>query len=565
MTEATPNKELRVVIVGGVAGGATAAARLMRLNNKTHVTVLERGPDVSFANCGLPYYIGREIKDRSELLLHTPQSLQKAIGVTAVRTRIEAIKIDRKKKMVVAKNLTTGKEETLPYDKLVLSPGASPFVPPVEGVNDPRIMTLRNMGDMDKMDAIVQNPKCKRITVIGAGFIGLEMVEQLHNLHKEVTLVEMADAVLPQADEEMAVFLHEYLTRNGVDLIVGDGLKKFMPNRTSIEIVLRSKRSIEADAVVLCIGVRPDTELAKLSGIKVNQRGLMITNDYMQTNDPDVYAVGDAVETRCGVFENQRAWVALGNVANMQARVAADHLLLGKALPYRGSLGTSIVRAFDGVLALTGWTEKRLLKARIPYHTTTINSGHHAGYYPGTETLTVKITYDPQTGRLFGAQAAGKSGVDKRVDMLAMAILGGMTIDDISQMQTSYSPPFGSAKDPVNLVGLAARNQRDKLAMPVYDLDANDRIVIDVRDEDTIKKKPLPCDSIKIYFADIAENLHKLDKSKKYVVICRWGRTAYFAERNLLQSGFDATTCVGGWRVQSMRNKLKEQKAKSKL
>lgn len=561
----------RIAIVGGVAGGATAAARLMRINKAAAVTVFERGPDVSFANCGLPYYIGREIQDRSKLLIHTPASLKKAIGVSRVFTGVEVTSIDSAKRVVSTRCLQSNAVETVPYDKLLLSPGASPFVPPVSGVDHPKVYTLRNLQDMDRIDACMRQESCKRVVVIGAGFIGIEMAEQLKRIGKNVTLIERAPAVLPQADMEIATFLHGPLRSHGVTLTVGDGLAAIddVDSGKALRVRMESGNTVEADAAILCIGVRPDTTIAKAAGLKLNARGLIIVNDFMQTSDPNIYAVGDAVETSDAVFRERRAWVALGNVANTQARIAADHMLgLANIVPYKGSLGTSIVRAFDTTLALTGWTEARLAAAKIPYGSAVINADHHAGYYPGGETMSVKVTFDMPTGRLYGAQAVGGAGVDKRVDVLAMAILAGQTIDDLSQMQTTYSPPFGSAKDPVAVVGLAARNMRDQLSTRADGIDTDDgRVVIDVRPDDVRKADPLPVKpGVECYFADITSSglLQKLDKTKKYKTVCNWGRTAYFAQRNFMQSGFDCTTVAGGWRVEKMRREAKAVKVPPK-
>jgi NADPH-dependent 2,4-dienoyl-CoA reductase/sulfur reductase-like enzyme len=398
----------KVVIIGGVAGGATAAARIMRLDNSSEVTVIERSPDVSFANCGLPYYIGNEIKDRHKLALQTPESLSVSLGIK-VLTNTSAVKIDRKNKLVsiVDKNGTSA----LPYDKLVFSPGASPLRPAnIEGIDNSKILTLRNLQDMDFINAVVKAPGCKSVAVIGAGFIGLEMVEQLHRIGKTVHLVEKSQAVLPQADEDMAEFLQSTVIENGVHVHVNDGLQRFEDLGDKVAVHLSSGAKIEADVVILSIGVKPESHLAKDSGLALNARGYVITNEYMQTSDPEIYAVGDVVETTDLVFPEKRATVALGNIANMQARIAADHLTTGKSIAYSGSLGTSIVRAFDMVLALTGWNEKRLNADKIPYEKVVVTDYHHASYYPGAVPLTLKVLFDKATGRIYGAQAVGLQG-----------------------------------------------------------------------------------------------------------------------------------------------------------
>ena len=533
----------RIVIIGGVAGGATCAARLRRLNKANDVTMIERSPDVSFAACGLPYYIGREIKERGKLSLQNPKSLLKAFGI---KTRVEttATAIDVAKKHVIVKG-KSGPEEAIPYDKCLLSPGAKPIRPPVEGINDPRIFTLRNLQDMDSLDAALQKPECRRVVVIGAGFIGLEVVEQLAHIGKQVSLVERTPAVLPQADEEMAEFLHVPLLKSGVKLFLGDGLKCFRPTAECITAVLDSGKTIDADLVVLSIGVRAESELAKAAGVKLTGRGLIPVDEFMQTSVPDLYAVGDAVETSDLVFPDQRAWVALGNVANMQARIAADHMSLGKSIPYKGSLGTSIVRAFDTVLAVTGWTEKRLKAANIPYSKTIITGDSHASYYPGGKPVTMKLTYCPTTGRIFGAQAVGKDGVDKRVDVVATAIQGHLTIDDLSQTQLTYSPPFGAARDVCNTAGLCARNSRDGLVTPVWDLHAPGYTVLDVRLANLRQENPLE-GTMNVPWNEIRQNLATLDKGARYMAVCAWGKTAYFASRTLKQEGYNVDTLIAG-------------------
>ena len=539
----------KVVIVGGVAGGATAAARIKRLDQSTHVTMFERSPDISFANCGLPYYLGREIVDRSRLALQTPETFSKAVGVD-VRPETTVTAIDTAKKVVLYKAAGSAEEKSLAYDKLVYSPGASPIRPTnMEGINDHRILTLRNLQDMDKLDHILQQPGTKRVAVIGAGFIGLEVAEQLARLKKSVALVELAPAVLPQADVIMSEFLHQTLASNGVKLHLGDGVKAFVPSGQSLCVQLSSGAKIEADAVVLCIGVRPESQLAKDAGIALGDGCRVKVNGFMQTSNPDIYSVGDVVETSDLVFPDRRAWAALGNVANMQARIAADHLTKGTSIPYKGSLGTAIVRVFDQVLAVTGWTEKRLKAQCIPYATTIITADNHAGYYPGATPITMVITYDPVTGRLFGGQAIGYEGVDKRIDVIATAIQGGLTIDDLSQTQLSYSPPFGSARDVVNVAALAARNRRDGLVKVTNTLDPEQgKVLLDVRPREVTALTPIP-NAINIPYAELAGSVSQLDTTKVYKTVCAMGKTSYFASRVLTQKGFEVESLNGGLKV----------------
>lgn len=556
----------RVVIIGGVAGGATAAARLKRLSKAVDVTLVERGPDVSFANCGLPYYIGREIQDRSRLLLQTPEGLSTALGVE-VLTKTTATTVDTKKKIVTTIDATSGAaSRTLEYDTLILSPGASPLRPAaIPGIGDARIATLRNMQDMDKIDAAVRQPNVKKITVIGAGFIGLEVVEQLHRIGgKEVTLVEKFPAVLPQVDTEIAEFLHGPMAEAGVRLMLDHQVMSFAPNsRGALDVRVASKcgteTALDSDYVVLAIGVRPDSSLAKDAGIKCAGTGHIVVDEFMRTSASDVYAVGDAVETQDLVFPEKRAAVALGNIANMQARIAADHICLSgspqskAAIPYRGSLGTSIVRVFDHVVAVTGWNAKRLEAAGIPFQTATVTADNHAGYYPGALPITLKVFFDPNTGRIFGGQGYGIDGVDKRVDVIATAITGGLTVDDLSLTQLCYSPPFGSARDVANLAGLAARNIRSGFVKTLNGgmtpANTQGKTVVDVRPAEAAALHPIP-GAVNIPSAELPSKFPTMDKSKSYVTVCALGKTSYFAARKFALAGFSNTESLsGGLRV----------------
>jgi len=531
---------LRVLIVGGVAGGATVAARISRLSRLAKVTLVERSPDVSFANCGLPYFLGQEIKDRNLLSLHSASSLEQALGIS-VLTHTEATKIDLDNKSVTTKN--SSGTNLLLWDKLILSPGANPFIPKVPGIGDHRIFTLRNLQDMDKIHAELQKPSCKRVVVIGAGFIGLEMAEQLVGIGKEVALVEKGPTILPQVDEEIALMAHPLFPLSGVHLCTNDGLLEFHPSPTSLGVKLESGKILDADLVVLAIGVRPDNALISNSAIKTTERGYVPVNSFMQTSHPDVYAVGDVIETADFVFPNLRTTVALGNIANMQGRIAADHAITGKSIPYKGSLGTSIVRVFDTTLAVTGWTERRLKASKIPYQTTTITAPNHASYYPGALPITLKITFGPD-GVIYGGQAIGHEGVDKRIDVLATAIQGRLTVDDLSLTQLCYSPPYGSARDVITTAALSARNIREKLVVPGYSLETH-RKVIDVRAKEASTVRPIG-GAIQIPYDQLADKLSELNKSEEFLTVCSLGKTSYFASRLLQQEGFNVQSLVGG-------------------
>lgn len=531
-----------IVIVGGVAGGASAAARARRHSESAHIILIERGPDVSFANCGLPYHIGGEIPDRAELALQTPESLRTLLNLD-VRTLTEATAIDRSDQQVLVRSLSDGSESVISYDKLVLSPGASPLRPPLPGIDSPLILTLRNLEDMDRIKAAAA--KVERVAIIGAGFIGLEMAEQLHVIGKQVSVVELQPQVLPQLDAEMARPLAKALREKGVELILGDGIEGFESQPDGIAARLKSGKSLATGLVILSIGVRPENGLAKDAGLALGPRGHIIADKYQLTSDPDIYAVGDASETDDPIL-GRRLAIALGGPANRQGRTAADHMFLGdKALPYPGSIGTSIVRVFDHAAGITGWSETRLKMEGVPYQTVTVNGGSHAGYFPGSETITFKLLWSPEDGRVLGAQASGKDGVDKRLDIIATALRARMTIEDLVHLELSYAPPFGSAKDVVNVAGFAACNMRDGLLIPVPDLQSAGAQIIDVRPAAAAAKLPVP-GAKNIPLGELRGRLNEIDRSQPIFTICQMGKTSYFAARILANHGYDARSILGG-------------------
>ena len=542
------SQPLRLVIIGGVAAGATAAARARRLSESAQITLIERGPDVSFANCGLPYHIGGEIADRGALALQTPETLKAMLNLD-VRTGTEAVVIDRAGKRVQLRTLATGAEEWLSYDKLVLAPGASPLRPPLPGIDDPRIHTLRSLGDMDRLKAAAAN--AQKVVVIGAGFIGLEMVEQFVHLKKEVALVELFDQLLPPLDKSMTLLMEDELKRHGVQLYLGDAIAGFAPACGALSCQLKSGRSLAADLVVLAIGVRPETGLAKAAGLELGPRGHIRTDTFLRTNDADIYAAGDAAEVRDFVT-SEPTTVPLGGPANRQGRAIADHLFRPtEAKPIPGALGTAIVRAFGVSAGLTGWSEKRLRSAGRAYRTVTVNDNHHASYYPGAKQIVLKLLWCPKTGRVLGAQATGLAGVDKRLDVLATAIAGGLTIDDLAQLELSYAPPFGSAKDIVNLAGMTACNARDGLVDPVETLSEDPAVqVVDVRPPGLVAKHPIPRSGVlNIPLAAIRQRCGELDPARPVVTVCALGKTSYFAARILAQRGFAVQSLTGGLRA----------------
>ena len=539
---------LRFVIIGGVAAGASAAARARRLSEAAQITLLERGPDVSFANCGLPYFIGGEIRQRDALAVQTPQTLKALLNLD-VRTNTEAVAIDRAGKRVQVRGHTSGAMEWLSYDKLLLAPGAVPVRPPLPGIDDARIFTLRSLQDMDRIKAA--SVSAQRVAVIGAGFIGLEMAEQFVRLGKKVTLVEMLDQVLPPLDRPMTLLLEDELKRNGVELALGDGIAGFEPGADGLACRLKSGRTIAADLVVLAIGVRPDSALARDVGLALGPRGHIRVNALMQTNDPDIYAAGDVVEIE-DFISGEPSAVPLGGPANRQGRLVADHIFHPRdAKRFPGALGTAIVRAFDVAAGLTGWSEKRLRASGRPYRAVTVNDNHHAGYFPGAKPLILKLLWDPLSGRLLGAQVTGLAGVDKRLDVIATAITGGLTIEELAELELSYAPPFGSAKDIVNLAGFTACNARDGLVDPVEEIPADPNVqVLDVRPPPLVQKFPVPrAGVINIPLGELRKRAGELDPARPVVTVCALGKTSYFAARILAQRGFKVQSLTGGLRA----------------
>ena len=534
----------KLLVIGGVAAGGSCAARARRLCESADITIIERGPDVSFANCGLPYFIGGEIAARDVLAVQTPASLKTLLNLD-VRTRCEAISIDRINKRVEIRDLQSGSSEWLAYDKLMLAPGASPLRPDLPGVDDQRIFTLRNLEDMDRIVAATDIGM--RAVVIGAGFIGLEMAEQLHRKGLSVQLVELQKQVIPPLDAPMAALLESELRHHDIAITLGDGVASFEQREEYVRCHLTSGKVLEADLVVLSIGVKPESDLARAAGLQLGSRGHIVVDEFQRTSDPDIYAGGDAVETVDRVMGDKTV-VPMGGPANRQGRVAADHIFMpDKARPYPGSLGTAIVRAFDVAAGITGWSEKRLIAAKRPYETVTINDHQHATYYPGAKPLTLKILWEPESGRLLGAQASGFEGIDKRLDVLATAIVAGMTVEDLCHLELAYAPPFGSAKDAINLAGFAACNRRDGLVNQMTVLPNDPQVqIVDVRPKPLAEAFPAPRKTINIPFPTLRANLDKLDRSRPVLTLCAFGKMSYFAARILAQNGFKVTSFSGG-------------------
>jgi len=537
-------EHINIIVIGGVAAGASFAARARRLDESARITILERGPDVSFANCGLPYHIGGEIPTRNALAVHTPESLKGLLNLD-VLTQSEVTRIDRANKRVDVRDLRTGQTQSLTYDKLMLAPGASPIRPNLPGIDDARIHTLRNLQDMDRIVAASETGM--RAVVIGAGFIGLEMTEQLQRKGLSVQFDELQQQVIPPLDAPMAALLESELRQHDVALHLGDGVARFAGNENHVLCHLNSGKVLEVDLVILSIGVKPDSELASNAGLQLGARGHIVVDEFQRTSDPHIYAAGDAVETSDRVLGGKTV-VAMGGPANRQGRVAADHIFMGdKARPYPGSVGTGIVRAFAAVAGITGWSEKRLQAAAIPYQTVTVNDNHHASYYPGAKPITLKIIWSPEDGRLLGAQASGWEGIDKRIDVLSTAIVAGMSIDDLCHLELAYAPPFGSAKDVINLAGFAACNRRDGLVKHTSVLPDDPLVqVVDVRGKPLADAFPAPGKTINIPFPTLRARLDELDRSRPVVTLCAFGKMSYFAARVLTQNGFSVSSFSGG-------------------
>ena len=456
---------MKILIVGGVAGGATAATRLRRLSEENQVIIFEKGQYVSFANCGLPYHISGTIDKRDALLLQTPESLNERYNLD-VRVLTEVLSINKEEKTISVKNLKTEEIYTESYDKLLLSPGAEPIKPPFEGIDSDKIFTLRNIPDMDKIVAKTKN--AQNFVVVGGGFIGLEVAENLIEAGKNVKLVELGNQVMAPVDFDIASFVHEKAKQKGLELLLNVGVEKFNDKGETIEVFLNNGTSLETDAVILAIGVKPETKLAVEAGLEIGETRGILVNEFMQTSNPDIYAVGDAIEV-AHYINNKKVLIPLAWPANRQGRIVADNIVLGNQYKYTGSLGSSILKFFELSVASTGLNEKTLKRFGIPYKTAIVTRGHHAGYYPGAKNMVLKVIFD-ENGKIFGAQAVGEAGVDKRIDVIATAIKGNLTVYDLPEIEITYAPPFNSAKDPVNIAGYAAENiLKGDLEMVNYD------------------------------------------------------------------------------------------------
>ena len=545
---------MNYLIIGGVAGGATVAARLRRMDEKANIILFERGKYVSYANCGLPYYIGDTINNREKLFVQTAKGFTDRFRID-IRTEQEVTAIRPDKKEVEIKNLSTGETYTETYDKLVLSPGAEPLRPGIEGIGSKKIFTLRNVPDTDTIKNYVNTENPKRAIVVGGGFIGLEMAENLHDLGIQVDVVEMANQVMAPLDFSMAAIVHRQLTDKGVGLHLEDGVSRFEEKDGGVTVHLRSGKQIATDMVLLSIGVRPETKLAKDAGLAIGERGGIAVNDYMQTSDADIYALGDAVEVR-HLVTGQPALIPLAGPANKQGRIVADNIVFGNKKKYPGSIGTSIAKVFDLTVAAAGANAKLLQRNNIPYISSYTHGASHAGYYPGAVPLSIKILFAPENGKLLGAQIVGFNGVDKRIEMLAQVIQRGGTVHDLAELEHAYAPPYSSAKDPVNMAGFVAENILNKKSRIILwreraELPA-DTIRIDVRTHDEYKLGTIP-GFINIPVDELREHLDELPKEKPIVVTCAVGLRGYLAYRILVQNGFKhVRNLSGGYKTWSV-------------
>lgn len=541
---------MKVVIVGGVAGGASAAARLRRLDESAEIIMFERGEYISFANCGLPYYIGGEITKKSALTLQTPQSFNARFNVD-VRVNSEVTSIDPKAKTVTVRSKDRG-EYTESYDKLILSPGAAPIRPPMEGADNARVFTLRNIPDTIKIREYVEEEFPASAVVVGGGYIGVEMAENLKNAGVAVTIVELTDHVIAPLDYDMACDVHRYLKEKGVGLILKNGVQAIKEEGGKLKLTL-SDGEIETDMVIMAVGVRPDTALAKDAGLELNKRGAIVVNEHMLTSDPDIYAVGDAVEVTDFVT-GEKAYIPLAGPANKQGRIAADNIC-GIPTTYKNTLGSAVLKIFDMTVATTGVNERAAKAAGLDYDKVYTYSNSHASYYPGSTGMSIKTLYEKGTGKILGAQIVGFDGVDKRCDVLATAIRAGMTAKDLTELELCYAPPFGSAKDPVNFVGYVIENTlagrvKNFFWDDVAKLPRDGSVtLLDVRTDLERENGQYIEGFIHIPVDELRARANELDKSKPVYIHCRTGLRSYVACCMLAGMGFDCYNLSGGWRL----------------
>ena len=544
---------MKLLIVGGVAGGASAAARARRLSEQAEIIMFERGPDVSFANCGLPYFIGGEIADRDKLLVTTPERLQSRFRLD-VRTRSNVEAIDRVARTIRVKNLVTGREYEESFDKLILATGAAPFRPPLPGMDLPGVYTLRTLQDTDHIKQRVDQG-VKQAVLLGGGFISLELAENLHRRGIATTIVEKNQQILTPFDPEMTTPIVAELAKKGISLLLGESAEAIEQSAAGLVVCLSSGQRLTAQLVIFGVGVRPENALAVGAGLAVGARGGIQVNEYLQTSDPDIFAVGDAIAVQ-DVISGESTQVPLAGPANRQGRIAADNAL-GRMVKYRGTQGTAILGFFDRTAAITGAAEKTLRRAQRPFRKVYIHPAHHAGYYPGAEAMTLKILFDPTTCQLLGAQGVGGAGVDKRIDVLAVAIQAGMTVFDLEEMELAYAPQYGSAKDPINMAGFVAGGlirgdhpqiDLDEVLTALASSTAEPPFLLDVRLPTEFSAGHIP-GAVNIPVDDLRSRLSEIPSGRKIVTYCQVGQRGYLATRILVQAGFPAVNIGGGFKT----------------
>jgi len=540
----------KIIIVGGVAGGATAAARLRRLDEHAEIIIFERGEHISFANCGLPYHIGGIIEDREELLLQTPESFHSQFNVV-VRIQNEVLSIDRKNKTVKVKNIQTNETYTETYDKLILSPGGAPIKPPIDGINSEAVFTLRNVADTDLIKAYIQSHQPRSAVVVGGGFIGIEMAENLKDAGLDVSIIELADQVIAPLDIDMACDVHHYLRKKGISLYLNNGFKKIVEKIDGLTVEL-SNGTIETNMVILAIGVKPESQLAKDAGLNINSRGGILVDKQMRSSDPDIFAVGDVIEI-IDFVTKQPAMIPLAGPANKQGRIAADNIC-GIPSEYSGTQGSAVIKIFDMTVAFTGVNEKTAKRLGLNYDKIFLWSPSHAGYYPNSKPMSIKVIFEKQSGKILGAQIVGFDGVDKRCDVLAVAIRAGMSANDLTQLELCYAPPYSSAKDPVNMAGFAIQNALTGKVKIFHwhDVDSLPRdgsvTLLDVRNPKEFAQGHIN-GFINIPLDSLRKHIGEIDRSRIVYVHCFSGMRSYIAARILMQNGFDVYNLSGGYRL----------------
>ncbi|MGG0240746.1 CoA-disulfide reductase [Bacillus rhizoplanae] len=540
----------KILVVGGVAGGASVAARLRRLSEDDEIIMFERGEYISFANCGLPYYIGGVIQERQKLLVQTVEKMSKRFNLD-IRILSEVIKINKEEKTIVVKNAVTNETYEESYDVLILSPGSKPMVPPIPGIETAKaLFTLRNVPDTDRMKGYIDENKPRHATVIGGGFIGVEMAENLRERGVDVTLVEMNNQVMPPIDYEMAAYVHEHMTKHGVQLILADGVEAFEEDGTVIR--LKSGTKIHTDMIILSIGVQPESSLAKEAGLELGVRGTIKVNETLQTSDPSIYAIGDAIEVKDFVTETE-TMIPLASPANRQGRLLADIVHGHAESIYKGTMGTSIAKVFELTVASTGVNEKVLQRLEIPYEVVHVQANSHAGYYPNAYPILLKLIFNKETGEIYGAQAVGRDGVDKRIDVIATAIKAKLKVMDLPELELAYAPPYSSAKDPVNMVGYAASNIIEGLVDTVQWHEIDDIVekggyLIDVREPHELKQGIIK-GSVNIPLDELRDRLHEIPTNQEIYITCQLGMRGYVAARILMENGYAAKNVDGGFKL----------------